>query len=180
MLRCGRRPDETAIVFLKHSQSLCLDLSCGLRGDLIKGRLHFGYCTFWLWPQTRWWDDGVGLYASPPLRWSSSQLSLLHLLLCVHQAVSLSLRLADLDLLLVLSTCRKRIWLWHVAATSFQQLAFHLQRPAVLGCTGEDNKQWLRQHSETLSVCWGSVSRRADGWLSRRSMMRLIIWFFLH
>lgn len=106
VLHYGICPDEAGAVSLKGFQSCCLELEL-FEGVLIRRRLIFGYSTFWLGPQTRRWDDAVGPCPSPPLRWGFSQLSLCHLLLCVHQAITLSppLWLTDLDLALVLSKC---------------------------------------------------------------------------
>lgn len=109
VLHCGICPNGAYAVALKCFQILCLGFKL-FEGVVIRRRLIFGYSTFWLPPHTLRWDDAVGLCPSPPLRWGFSQLSLFHLLLCVHQAISLSLPLwlTDLDLALGLSKWRGR------------------------------------------------------------------------
>ncbi len=133
LLHCGKCPSGARASTLKCLQSLCLEFKL-FEGVVIRMRLIFGYSTFWLQPHTLLRHDAAGLRPSLPLRWSFSQLRLLHLLLFVHQAVSASLPLwlTDLDLTLGLSKCRQGIWLRHVSGTLLRQLALHVHRLPVL------------------------------------------------
>lgn len=136
VIHCEICPDEVGALALKCFQCLCLAFKL-FEGAVIRGRLIFGYSTFWLQPHTLHWDDAVGLCPSPPLRWGFSQLSLFHLLLCVHQAMSLLLPfwLTDLDLALVLSKC----WRRNLAVTCFWDII-----PAAGVTCAETGSAWQR------------------------------------
>lgn len=99
------------VVWFWNASKVFVWSSCCLKGVLIGERLIFGYSTFWLWPHTQRWDDAVGPCPFPFL--DEASLSLVYSIcfsVCIKPSFSLTLPLwlRDLDLALVLSTCRGR------------------------------------------------------------------------